>query len=336
MSTHKLVCDGRLCVAKNASCNPTGVDCLESFSAGIAAKDYPALTPTLWNTVYEALGLKTRNIRLIGEPEDVDVLFSTLKRDPGYIGGDVGVGFKNVAWQYMDGIDPLARDMQAINVVVKEDGSLIGYNTDGLGFVDGIRDLLGARNEHLAGKTVMILGGGGTANAIAFALAQAKANLIILNRTVEKAEKLAKQINWRFQKRPAVFGSREQIAINALKADIVVSVIDDPHSPLDQYSALGVIELPATKENLAKNAADAARVMAKMKPETIVCDVMLREKETATLRLAREVGFQTQNGRPMVLNQAIEAFWLVNQAELKRRKVTKKEITRIMTEISNQ
>ena len=327
----QLIGRGIVALGKKAKGNPEAFS-RGSFAIGVANKDYAAATPLLWNSAYGVMGLDAENVRLVGDPERAGEIFDALKADDRYLGGDVGVGFKDKAWTLFDAIDPLAKEMQSVNVVVKtSEGSLKGYNTDGIGYSASLENMLGGRGEKLRGGTVIVLGGGGTANSIAFALAMRGAKVVVLNRTAEKARALAARVNAFFASASAAYGGgRDELARFAPQARAIVSVIDDPKSPLDQYSVLGTIELPVTAERIRQNLRDAREMMGLLKPDTIISDVMLREKPTATLREAALAGFPTLDGRPMVLNQAIEAFMLVNEPLLRGRKAGKAEVARIM------
>jgi shikimate dehydrogenase len=180
----QLLRKGLVAIGQRARENPKTIE-KPNFCLGIANKDYPAMTPFLWNLVFKDLGFERRNIRLFGDPLNIKLILEAFKSDSRYIGGDVGVGFKDKAWQLVDELDPLAKAMQAINVIVKlADGRLKGYNTDGLGYAQSLEQKLKEQGKELPGQKVVILGAGGTGNAIAFALADAGAKLVILNRTV--------------------------------------------------------------------------------------------------------------------------------------------------------
>lgn len=317
-------------IGKNAKKNPVSLAGSARFALGIANKDYPAMTPLLWNSTYEALDLPERNIRLFGNPNNATEIFSALKADERYIGGDVGVGFKDQVLHLLDEIDPLAERMGAINVVVKTNAGLKGYNTDGVGYAKSLLSAMLLQGKHLEQSTVMLLGAGGTTNAIAFALASLGTKLIILNRTESKAADLASRINSYFQAELAIGGPRSDIAQWIKKVQAVVSIIDDPASPLDKFNALGPIELPATEGNIKRNLAEAVRVLSAASKDLIVSDVMLRSEDTATIAEAKRLGFPVLNGVPMVVNQAIEAFWLVNEPALKERQITKDEVADII------
>jgi shikimate dehydrogenase len=198
-----------------------------------------------------------------------------------------------------------------------------------------LEEALSYRGESLRGSTVIVLGGGGTANSIAFALALRGVEVIILNRTVEKARQLAMRINRFIATGPvmAYGGGRDELSRLAPEARAIVSVIDDPESPLDQYSALGEIELPATPERITRNLQSARKIMDSLRPGTVVSDVMLREQKTATLREAEAAGYPTLDGRPMVLNQAIEAFAIVNARILLKKGMGRAEIARTMKSV---
>ena len=90
--------------------------------------------------------------------------------------------------EYLDEIDPLARKIGAVNTVVHKDGRLIGYNTDGIGFVRALQSI---SNEPLQGKRILLLGSGGASRAIYFSLADVGVKEIdVANRTVDKAKEL--------------------------------------------------------------------------------------------------------------------------------------------------
>ncbi|HYE22585.1 MAG TPA: hypothetical protein VD998_03280 [Verrucomicrobiae bacterium] len=325
----ELVHSGVIQIGTKARGNPDSLD-FPKLAVGIANKDYPAKTPFLWGSVYEKVGLAVRNVRTFGEPENAEVIFAAFRNDPQYIGGDVGVGFKDRVLQLLDDIDPLAKVMGAINVVVKTSKSLKGYNTDGVGFAVSLADAFGGGQDALQGRHVILLGAGGTTNAIAFALVQRGCDVTILNRTVSKAEDLADRINAYFGRKAADFGGRDAIGNVISNASAVVSVIDDPHSPLDQFSALGEIQLPPTKESIEANLAQAAEILGRLPKDAVVADVMLRNTDTATIAQAKAMGFKTLDGLPMVYNQAVEAFWLVNEEDLNSKGVGKQQVADIM------
>ncbi len=89
---------------------------------------------------------------------------------------------------YLDEIDPLAKQIGAVNTVVHKDGKLIGYNTDGIGFVRAPQSI---SSKPLQEKRILLLGAGGASRAIYFSLADVGVKEIdVANRTVDKAKEL--------------------------------------------------------------------------------------------------------------------------------------------------
>ncbi|MFC7364774.1 MULTISPECIES: shikimate dehydrogenase [Bhargavaea] len=111
----------------------------------------------------------------------------------GASGWNVTVPHKQTIIPYLDEVDPLASEMQAVNTVkVLPDGRLLGMNTDGPGFVRSLEERIGTARRN---DRVLIIGAGGAANGIALSMSQGGYGQIsVCNRTVEKAEKLCSRI----------------------------------------------------------------------------------------------------------------------------------------------
>jgi shikimate dehydrogenase len=327
---HKILSFG-----KNAKDNPENLN-FPTFCLGIANEDYPAQTPLMWNAAYKRFRLPTRNVRLFGDPKNLPEILQIFKNDPRYLGGDVGVGFKDKAVELVDEIDPLAKMMQSINVMVKvSEDRLKGYNTDGLGYAQSLENVFRQKKQKLNGKKAVILGSGGTGNAIAFALAQKGMRLIILNRTIAKAQVLAQRINEAMNLQGAekvCFAGEEQIPSEVTDADVVINVsTKGAAGEMKEYNALAVAKLPVKPEYIDENWYLAERTLKLIPKKTIMSDVVLTKEPTPFLRLAKTHGYQILDGFPMVLNQGIEAFWLVNEKVLKAKGITKSEIAKVMS-----
>ena len=100
--------------------------------------DYPGGSAAMHNAVFERYGLPYRSCFVVGDPDNVGEIFAVLKEDPNYMGGGAGSGFKDKVGPHLDGLDQSAETIGSVNVIAREDGRLIGYNTDGIGFVNGL------------------------------------------------------------------------------------------------------------------------------------------------------------------------------------------------------
>lgn len=303
------------------------------YTVPLIAEDYPAKTATMWNTVYEKLGIPDRNTMCVADPANVKLIADVFRRDPKYRGGGAGIGFKEVVIPCLDEITPRAKAIGAVNIIKKgAGGCLIGENTDGAGYVMALEAMFRKRGERLAGKKILMLGAGGSGRAIAFALADKKAEVTILNRAAERARELARRFNNHLGRRALTGGGRELIPEMLPKHDAVISVIDDASSPLDEYSTIGAMELPASAEAIAKNLAESEMLLRRTSTNVIISDIRIRGEETAMLRQARELGFAVLNGIPMVVNQGVQAFCWIHGGELSAKYIIRDEIAAIMRE----
>ena len=259
--------------------------------------DYPGGSAAMHNAIFEQFGMPFRAAFVIGDPENIGDIFASLKADPLYRGGGAGSGFKDKVAPHLDGLDQSAEAIGSVNVIARENGKLIGYNTDGIGFV------LGLLNEYpncIEGQKIVILGAGGTALPIAYEMAQkGPSEVIIVNRTVAKAEKIASLIS-PFTSARAV--GEDAIGDELEGAGVVVNTSNKGAQPNEKFSAFA----PMTGDVDGDMAVSMANVK-RMPKEAILADILLEEL-TLTMKLAQANGNRTHSGRHMNLFQAVPAF----------------------------
>ena len=199
----------------------------------------------------------------------------------GMAGCNITLPHKINAMKCVDQLDPLAQRMGAINlVVVQPDGALHGFNTDGYGFIQSLRD---AKPDWRADAgPIVVLGGGGAARAVVLSLLDAGARTIRLtNRTRSKAQLLADEFG------PAI------------------SVLDWS----ERHEALaGAAMLVNTTDQGMHGKTDLVLHLDALPPDALVCDAIYIPLETSLLAGARARGNLTVNGLGMLLNQARPAF----------------------------
>ncbi len=327
--------EGIITIAKKPENNAVGFAHEKSHTITFVEDDYPAKTPVMWNAVYAAFQLPCSQAMFVSQVENLPEILDGLRRDENYRGGGFGVGFKDQAVAYLDKVDEMARKIGAVNVVVKNsDGLLVGYNTDGIGYAESLAEFFMKKSQPLAGKKVVLIGSGGTANAIAFALALRKMKVVILNRTIEKAQLLARRINAHFgfaEDAVVRFGAETEITKEVVDADVILNVsTKGACGHLEKYLPLASATLPATEENIKENHRESREVFAKIPAHALISDVILGSGDTAFIAIAKEKNFQTLNGVPMVINQGIEAMWLVHEAEMEALGISKIDLYNVM------
>jgi len=297
--------------------------------------DYPARTPALWNHVYRSIGWQKRAIMMVADPEKTVGILEVFAKDPDYIGGGLGVGFKDeaVKQKALDDLDPLAQIAGAANVIAKENGRLIGHNTDGIGYWRGLREKLEELGKNPSDCKILLLGAGGTANAIAAALINSVARLVILNRTPEKAAVLAKRLDDHARKSGEsrtviIAGGESEISEYAVDSDIIINTsVKGATGRWEKFAAL------AGTSSLEENLSQSEEILFSLKSDALISDVNLTQGDPTTIALAKRLGLPTQDGRPMVLYQGVEAFWIVNREKLAAQNIAKSRIASLMREV---
>ncbi|NEW05138.1 shikimate dehydrogenase [Paenibacillus sp. SYP-B3998] len=203
-------------------------------------------------------------------------------RSLGYRGINVTIPHKVEVMQYLDEIDEGAQVIGAVNTIVNDAGRLIGYNTDGIGYVRSLKEETGIE---LQGKTVLLLGAGGAARGIAYALAKEGAACIyIANRTKERAVELAGTIG----------GFTKAIGLGL---DELEQVIGDAELIVNTTSAgmhPNVDELPMSADLLRSH--------------HLVSDLIYNPRITKFLRVAEALGARIHGGLGMFIYQGAYAF----------------------------
>lgn len=153
------------------------------MSAAFALLGHPvshSLSPGMFNTVFAREGIDA-HYSAIDVPPGVPLNLRDLFTDHGLSGANLTIPHKTAVLNQLDHMSDEAARAGAVNVVIRQGDSLIGYNTDGRGFLDGL--------DEKPGHAVMLLGAGGAARAIASAvMSEGVRELVVLNRSSERAE----------------------------------------------------------------------------------------------------------------------------------------------------
>ena len=233
-----------------------------------------SMSPTMHNAAFKDLRLDACYVCFEVENNNVKkALEGIVALD--IKGVNVTSPYKQKVIKYLDKIDPIAKKIGAVNTIVNEKGKLIGYNTDWLGLIYSLE-----KHTSLSKKKIVVLGAGGSARGIVYGLKKKGAEIIILNRTLSKARKLAKEFN-------VEYGGLEQL--NSLSGDILIN-----STRVGMYPCLNVSI--ATKKQFQNF--------------SIVFDLVYNPIETKFLKLAKEAGCKTIDGLNMLVYQGLVAFEL--------------------------
>ena len=219
-------------------------------------------------------------------PGDLDRFINDI-RCPDLIGINVTVPHKESVISLIDDIDDWALRAGAVNTIVNRNGRLIGYNTDGIGFLRGLRH---NQEFDLNGKTILVIGAGGAARGVILALSsESIGHLIIANRTLERAQTLvniAQEIGVSSQ---AISLDWQELSLAAAQSSLIINCtsVGMAHTPEENISPLLIQQIP---------------------PTCLVYDLVYNPLETQLLREAARAGAATMNGIKMLVYQGAESF----------------------------
>lgn len=194
-------------------------------------------------------------------------------------GWNITVPYKEKILPYLDEIDVSAKQIGAVNTVVRKNGRYIGYNTDGTGYV---RSLLHHHPRLKENKSVevLLLGAGGAAKGIYHALlASGFSNLTVANRTTEKATAIVNE-------------STE------------VATLSEVEASLNQFRLI----IQTTNVGMKPDINNTVISLKQLQPDAVVSDIVYQPLETKLLLEAKKAGAYTHYGHTMLLYQAQYAF----------------------------
>lgn len=247
-----------------------------------------SLSPQLHNGLFKEIPVDALYLPIAVKTEDLEKLVAGF-RHMNFGGFNITKPHKMAIMKYLDRVDPLAEKIGAVNTVVCHDGEMVGYNTDGFGFIKSIESKIAKIPKEAL--TILILGCGGAVKSVAMALADwGIKKVIIANRTVAKAEELANQIN---QSWPG-------------KAQ----AIDMAPDVLKKAVAEAMVLVNGTSLGMADTASQSPLPQELLKKELLVYDMIYSPAVTQLMKDANEIGAQTQNGLDMLLYQGLLAFEL--------------------------
>ena len=242
-----------------------------------------SLSPVMHNAAFKELGL---NIVYVAFPVKTDMLEEAIlgAKSLGLLGLNVTMPHKNAVIQYLDETDSTAKAIGAVNTILNERGKLFGYNTDGKGAMVALQENRIDPEE----KKMLLLGAGGASKAIAFQAAPETDELVILNRTEEKAQQLADLIQKTFCTKVKANTLSAEVLKKELKTtDILVNATSVGMSP-------DVNASPVPSDLLHSG--------------LCVMDIVYNPLETKLMKDAEIVGAKVVSGLEMLLYQGAVAF----------------------------
>jgi shikimate dehydrogenase len=237
-----------------------------------------SLSPPMHNAALQFLHLPCLYGRLRVEPESLREAFQILRQQD-FIGWNITIPHKLAAIDLLDGLDPMAARLGAVNTVVNQSGRLFGFNTDGRGLVAAIKEAFGCTAPSV--RIALLGAGGGAGQATARYLAELDVPvLVLLNRTLAKAKELCKELAGSSKSEVRV-ESWEKLPKVCREVDLIVNA--SPVGPTPE-------------------------ALSSLESRHLVFDMVYGPQETPLVHFARQKGAKSADGLLMLLHQGVFAF----------------------------
>jgi shikimate dehydrogenase len=245
-----------------------------------------SVSPAMHNAAFARLELNWVYVPFPVPPERLGQAVAGLFA-LGVRGVNVTIPHKEAIRPFLARLSPEAEEVGAVNTLVRDTAGWVGHNTDGEGFLRALKEEAGVDP---AGASFLILGAGGAAKAVAFAVARVgAAKVAVANRTVFRAEALCRALSSRWPCRVEALPLEEAELSRAVSgADILVNAL-----PLGMHPR--VEEMPPVPPEV-------------LKPPLVVCDLVYNPRPTRWLAAATANGCRTMDGLPMLVAQGALAL----------------------------
>ena len=256
-----------------------------------------SISPMMHNEAFRILGLDCVYLCFDTKNADLKTMVQTLKEMNVY-GFNLTMPDKERILPYLDELSPAARMIGAVNTVKNEDGRLIGHNTDGIGYMQSVKDT----GYDATTGPMTLLGAGGAASSIAIQAALDGVPVLhIVNRrgrSWDNALRLADLINENTSCKADVTDMAKGVAVKACIKD-------------------SLLLTNATSIGMAPNT-DASPVQdtSCLHPDLLVSDIIYNPRRTKLLLEAQDAGCRISNGMYMLLYQGAAAFQIWTGKEM--------------------
>ncbi|SDI94040.1 shikimate dehydrogenase [Salimicrobium halophilum] len=242
-----------------------------------------SLSPWLHENFMEQTGVEGQYKLMELDPEQFDAEINQLKGED-IDGFNITVPFKRKIIPYLDSIEEKARKLGAVNTVVVTNGKWRGYNTDGAGYLESVNSIY--PDVPSSSSRVLIIGSGGAARGVAFALSELSLTIDVANRTSQKAIELLEDL--------PESSRGESVSLN------------EASEQLEIYDWV----IQTTSVGMSPNDGEIPIEIRNVKQGALFSDIVYKPLKTQFLIRAEEQGARIHYGHLMLLYQAAYAFEL--------------------------
>ena len=267
-----------------------------------------SLSPLFHNAAFDKLGLNFAYLPFPVRPEELKTAVESI-RSLNMVGMNVTIPHKEKILPYLDQISPEAKAIGAVNTIHNKEGELVGYNTDGDGFIESLRKQGRFNSKN---KNVFLLGAGGAAYAISFALVKSGIKkLVFANRTYSRGMALLEHLKKIFQD----------------KCQLSLVEFEERNSPF----IMSEIDLLINTTSLGMYPDDSLLIAPEIVPSNMFIYDVVYNRKTPLLKLAEEKKLACLGGLDMLVHQGALSFeiWTGQKAPVELMKeILRKELSK--------
>lgn len=255
-----------------------------------------SLSPLFHNAAFARLGLNFVYLPFAVKPGELKMAVKSI-RSLNMVGVNVTIPHKEKVLPYLNEISPEAKAIGAVNTIHNKEGKLIGYNTDGDGFIESLKKQGGFDPKN---KSVFLLGAGGAAYAISFALIKSGIKkLVLVNRTYSKGKALLEHLREIFQ----------------YKCQLSLVEFEERNSSF----IMNEIDLLINATSIGMHSGDPLLITPEILPPNIFIYDVVYNRKTPLLKLAEEKKLTSLGGLDMLVYQGALSFeiWTGQKAPVK-------------------
>ncbi|SHH23652.1 sugar nucleotide-binding protein [Clostridium grantii] len=266
---------------------------LKIFNWGLIGNSkikYYSIAPKMWIELFEHLNYPV-NYFILSEDDETIILdkLNKLAKDDTFIGCNIAMPWKTVAFKECDYIDYNIKKFKTINTIVSKDNTIKGYNTDGRGLINSIKEKTTLKN-----KVVLIMGAGGASQTLPLYLIKDRIkSLYVCDIINEKSENLANHYIDLFQK--------ENKSIKAITHNDLLSIMDK----ID----IIINATPCGMVGFTSKMAFDQTLIDKLEPNVVIAEMVYNPYLTTLLKVTAEKEHTICEGMNMLVEQAAISFY---------------------------
>jgi shikimate dehydrogenase len=256
-----------------------------------------SVAPRMWKSLFEFKKMNVEYFVLGGAfSSKISTKLKEYIKDANFVGANVALPWKKLVYEFCDTIEDSANQVETINTLVKQNDSIQGFNTDGIGICRVIKDITALEN-----KKILLLGCGSSAQTVPFHLIKEKVKEIYFYDLVEnRVKKLSRKYSYQAKKKGIKLTtlSRKEIEKIIPTTDIIINMTPCGMKGYPQKNLLTFREIKKTKQNC------------------VGVEAVYTPYETPFLKKMKSIKRKISPGVNMLVEQAAESFYFAFDKKL--------------------